>query len=148
MGIHGVFIVVEKALTKFRMTIFKQYKALNYLIAIPFTFVIVCFAWIFFRANNFNDAILIINNSLAFPGFSLDNILTNEFDRREYWVLIVAIVILLIKDFIDRNDMWIEKLNNKSFILRWLVYLIIILSIIFYGQYGDDTPAEFIYFQF
>jgi D-alanyl-lipoteichoic acid acyltransferase DltB (MBOAT superfamily) len=147
-AIHGLFIVIEKALTTLRMAIFKKSKALNYLIALPFTFFIVCFAWIFFRANNFSDAILIINNSFVFSNFSLNNMLTAEFDRREYWVLIVAIVILSIKDFIDRNDMWIEKLNRINLVLRWLVYLIIALSIIFYGQYGENTPAEFIYFQF
>ncbi|WP_033959533.1 MBOAT family O-acyltransferase [Psychroserpens jangbogonensis] len=148
-AIHGFIIVLEKVLTKYRKKIFtSKNHFLNYFLAIPLTFIIVCFAWIFFRANSFNDAMIVINNSFIFPPFSLDNILSKEFDRREYWVLIVAIVILLLKDFIDRNDKWIENLNKLNIVFRWLIYLVIVLSIIFYGQYGDDTPAEFIYFQF
>jgi alginate O-acetyltransferase complex protein AlgI len=150
-AIHGVFIVIEKALTRLRKKVFTAKRQfLNYVFAIPFTFFIVCFAWVFFRANSFSDALLIIQNSLNFNSkpFLWDNMYINNFDERELWVLFTAILALSLKDFIDRNDTWIIKLNQTNFTIRWAVYLILALSIIFYGQYGDDSPAEFIYFQF
>jgi len=150
-AIHGVFIVIEKALTRIRKKIFtKKTTVLNYVFAIPFTFFIVCVAWVFFRANSFSDALLIIQNSLNFNSkpFLWDNLYINSFDERELWVLFTAILVLSIKDFIDSNDKWINKLNQTNFTIRWAVYLLLALSIIFYGQYGDDSPAEFIYFQF
>ena len=150
-AVHGVFIVVEKSLVNVRKKIFgpKTY-FLNYIFAIPFTFLIVCFAWVFFRANSYNEAILIIGNSVNFNSkpFVWNNLYSSTFEERELWVLVFALIVLLVKDFIDRKDLWIEKLSKVNFILRWIVYLILALSIIFYGQYGDDSPAEFIYFQF
>ena len=61
---NGVVIVIEKAATKWRKTIFtSKNHILNYVIALPFTFFIVCFAWVFFRANSYSEAILIVSNS-------------------------------------------------------------------------------------
>lgn len=148
-AIHGAIIVLEKALSKARSKIFtSKTRFLNSVITVPLTFFIVCFAWVFFRANSFDDAILIITNSMHFQDFSLESLLTPDYDKREFLVLIVAIIVLLLKEVIDRHDIWIDKLPKVNFIFRWMVYIIIGLSIVYYGQYGDDTPAEFIYFQF
>lgn len=145
-AIHGFIIVIEKSLSKIRQRIFTSSPILNYLVAIPFTFFIVCFAWIFFRANSFGDAGLILKNAINFS--HQFDILSLGLDLREIQVLFTTIVILCIKDYFDRNDLWIERSMKLSFPLRWSFYIILVLSIIFYGVYGDNSQAEFIYFQF
>ena len=70
--IHGVIIVIEKAISKRKEKLFNLLnidKATfsNKLIFIMITFTIVCFAWVFFRANSFADSIVI------FQGFFTNN---------------------------------------------------------------------------
>jgi D-alanyl-lipoteichoic acid acyltransferase DltB (MBOAT superfamily) len=145
-AIHGVFIVVEKALTKFRMAIFKQYKALNYLIALPFTFFIVCFAWIFFRANSFGDAMLIINNTLQIK--DTQNIFNLGLKQTEFKLLFVMILLLLVFEMIHKRFSALIVLNKLYLPLRWIFYLTIVFCILIFGIYGENTVKEFIYFQF
>ncbi len=58
-GIHGLFLIIEKY-------VLKATKKKNYLLkswlSIIYTFIIVCFAWIFFRSNNVDEAFYIINH--------------------------------------------------------------------------------------
>ena len=66
-AVHGAIIVLEKALSKWRERIFVSVKlnretVVSKLLFISITFTIVCFAWIFFRANNLSDAITLISN--------------------------------------------------------------------------------------
>lgn len=147
-AIHGAFIVIEKSLSKVRTKIFESKMLLNYTLAIPFTFFIVCFAWIFFRANSLGEAMIVIDNSTKIEGFTWENFYLIGLDEREFMVLGVAILFLLIKEVIDRYDTWIDKLSTSNFLIRWSVYVILALGIIYYGQYGDESAAEFIYFQF
>lgn len=145
-AIHGVFIVVEKALTKLRMAIFKQYKALNYLIALPFTFIIVCFAWIFFRANNFSDAILIVSNSIQ--SAESTNIFSLGLKKPEFNLLFIMIGLLLVFEMIHKRFSGMKLLNKMYLPVRWSAYLIIVFCILIFGIYGENTVEEFIYFQF
>lgn len=142
-GIHGVFIVVEKALTTFRMTIFKQRNVLNYFIALPFTFFIVCFAWIFFRANNFSDAILIINNSLQIK--DTQNIFNLGVEKTELNLLFIMVVLLLCFELFHKNYNAIKQLNRLFIPVRYTVYCLIIIVLI---VFREVSISEFIYFQF
>jgi len=51
--------------------------------------------------------------------------------------------------------MWEKKgeiLENKFFkysgFVRWATYIILVLSIVYFGQYGTGNEHSFIYFQF
>src|SRR5690606_41099460 len=65
-AIHGLIIVVEKAFNKQRKSLFKrlniQDSLTHKIIFIPVISTIVCFAWIFFRANSFADSFVLVNN--------------------------------------------------------------------------------------
>ena len=145
-AIHGVFIVIEKALTKFRMKVFKSSNILNYVIALPFTFFIVCFAWVFFRANSYNEAIQIVNNSLQIEG--AQNIFKLGLKQPELYLLFVMILLLLVFEIIHRHFSAIKILNKTYLPIRWIFYLLIVFCILIFGIYGENTIKEFIYFQF
>ncbi|WP_338152376.1 MBOAT family O-acyltransferase [Psychroserpens jangbogonensis] len=145
-AIHGVFIVIEKALTKLRMAIFKKSKALNYLIALPFTFFIVCFAWVFFRANSFKDAVIIISNSFQIS--ETGNLFSLGLKKSEFNLLFVMIVLLLVFEIIHKRFEVTHVLNKTYLPIRWSFYLVIVFCILIFGIYGENTVKEFIYFQF
>ena len=77
-----------------------------------------------------------------------DSFFNLDLNEREFTVLICALLVLQLKDLFDRKDKWLTKLHNQIFVLRWITYLVIALSIIYYGVYGSDSGSEFIYFQF
>ena len=152
-AVHGTFIVAEKILkeqswtqtgsvAKFGRSFFGQG------FWMLFTFAIVCFAWIFFRANSFTDAYTVISQSLLFEGISKASFFSLGLPEHEFKAAAVFIILLLVFESIH-NKYGALKLFNKQFIVfRWVFYIVAVFVIIIFGIYGDATPKEFIYFQF
>lgn len=144
-AIHGFFYLFEHNLKRF-------FKKKNILIAVNknkiilffriiITFSIVSFSWIFFRSENINDAIFIINNI-----FKINSLIpTFTFDKKLLAICFAAIFILLIIDLISTKEDFIFFVSKQKTIFRWLVYYISVLMIIGFGNWGLN---EFIYFQF
>jgi len=144
--IHGCFIVAEKACSNHGLII-KKDSVLKKTVFTLFTFVIVCFAWIFFRAKSFSDSIYIASNLFNFnTGFK--NFYHLGLKYHEFYFEIIIIVLLLLFDFIHRKYNAVILLNKTPFLLRSLVYLVIIYAIFIFGIYGEGSVSEFIYFQF
>lgn len=124
---------------------FKIYKMLG-------TFAFVCLAWVFFRAQSIGQALDIIRNMIHFnPWVLTDGSLWEiGLDAREFNVLIVAIVILLITDIcIYRKVNLLEVFAKQNWIFKGLAIVFIILGILVFGIYGANyDAASFIYFQF
>ncbi len=154
-AIHGIIIVLEKATYKFKQPIFKflgLYKKsfANTLFFIVITFIIVDFAWLFFRANSFTDASLIIHNMFHnnfYEIFGKDLYLIG-LKENEFSALIISIIALSAFEIIHKRFNLSSWLNNQSFAFRWAAYLSIVLVITIFGVYGDENVSEFIYFQF
>ncbi|MEI8133279.1 MAG: MBOAT family O-acyltransferase, partial [Leptolinea sp.] len=77
-GLHGFYMVVESFYAPLRRKFFKKFhlekNPIIHVWQVVSTFVLVCFAWIFFRAQSLKDAIYIIShmldeNILACSGF-------------------------------------------------------------------------------
>jgi D-alanyl-lipoteichoic acid acyltransferase DltB (MBOAT superfamily) len=116
------------------------------------TFVLVCFAWIFFRANNISDAGFIISH--LFTGWEI----ALEFEKLKFLVLslglnesqfiiaIVSICIMELVHFIQRQRGSIRSLlSAQPIFFRWAAYYGLIFGIALFGQL---EAQEFIYFQF
>jgi D-alanyl-lipoteichoic acid acyltransferase DltB (MBOAT superfamily) len=147
-AIHGTIIVIEKALGGLRQKMFtRKGHPLSYLIGIPITFTIVCFAWIFFRANSFMDAKTIVKQaSESVP--SINSIYDLGLPNHEFKLLFVAILLLLLFEIIHKRFNALKVLNKIILPVRWVAYLLIVFSVLIFGIYGEDTLQEFIYFQF
>lgn len=143
-AIHGVFIVVEKGLTKIRKQIFTTKRVfLNYFLALPFTLFIVCFAWMFFRANSLRDAILLVKESVNFKVES--NIYDIGLEQFDLLVLGLAMILLIGFEIIHKRYNAIKLLNKQYKPIRYSFYFIIVMSLIIFRVIN---VSEFIYFQF
>jgi len=131
-GIHGLFFIVEGVLigTK-RDTRLKQF------FGMITTFTIVCFAWIFFRAQDFTHAIEFIQNI-----FSLE--FAHVLKPYRLIVAFLGISTLLLFDFLKKNKI-AKSLYLSHRPLRWGFYYLLIFMIVLFG---NTNSQEFIYFQF
>lgn len=144
-AIHGAIIVLEKYLANKGMTINRK-PFVSRIFFLPGIFIIVCFAWIFFRANSFADSVYVAQHifSLTTP----DNLYGLGLASHEFWAAVFAILLLLVFDAIHLKFNAIRILNKAPLIARHSFYLIVVFSIIIFGVYGGDSVQEFIYFQF
>jgi hypothetical protein len=125
------------------------------LLKVAYTFTLVCFAWIFFRANTVGDAFYIIAHlpdglrSLAFDMHSLAFIKMNILMRRDKWDFIIALLalaLLLTVHIVQRGRSMRELLAQQSAWVRWSCYYATIIAILFFGAFNESQ--QFIYFQF
>ncbi len=122
------------------------------LISVLTTFTLVSFAWIFFRANNVSSAIYIATH--IFTG--LDDIfyrLVNHLPvienfgigKKSILISVLLIIFLETVHFIQNKVNISEIILRKPAIVRWSIYYVLIIAIIFLGVYEN---RQFIYFQF
>lgn len=134
--LHGMFQVVEKILHLHKVDIKNHlYRALR----IAVTFLLVTFAWIFFRMPTFNDALVAIGKIFTQQG-------TLFVDSNTMLQMALGFAVLLTKDIIDEN--WPNKcqlLANCRVWVRIATYVVLIISILLFGVLDG---GQFIYFQF
>lgn len=154
-AIHGLIIMLEKALFPFRTYTYNTLSVnrnsfSNKLIFAGFTFFIVCISWVFFRANSLKDAFHIISNSLVdnYEGLYYGGLFKLGLDKVEFYVAILAIAVLLMFDLFHKKKAAIKWLSSQNMVFRYFVYVCIVFVILIFGVYGDMAPTEFIYFQF
>lgn len=116
------------------------------------TFVLICFSWIFFRANNLTDALTVVKGLIQLkPWVLTDGTLLNCGLNWPNWcVLISSLLVLLGVSTAKYNHIEIRTWFLKQGL--WLQYLIIIMAVfvvLVFGIYGSNYDAsQFIYFQF
>lgn len=115
----------------------KDFSIQHILLALK-TFVLVTLIWVFFRSQNFNEAMLIFKSLLRNGDLSTQNLIIENY----IWILFSLFIIFDILLYNKRFDTWIDK---YPFIARWSIYSILIFSIIVFSGV-ENFP--FIYFQF
>ena len=144
-ALHGVYNMLNIWLNKFthkatgvlkKIVSFITHKS----IAIPFTFVLVSFAWVFFRANNISQACYIIHKIIT-------NWHGKVFNKTGGFFIYatMGIAILFFKELKDEYGWNIHVLSSKNYYVR-LAGIIVLLMIISLTQVFNSS--QFIYFQF
>jgi len=111
---------------------------LNDLIRILWTFALVSFAWIFFRAPDVASAFGYIQGIVTWQDGSVEYF----FPPRVFLVLCLMIVV----EWIQRNKQHgLDIAGIRSQVLRWTIYLGLIVLIAAHGHFGS---MNFIYFNF
>lgn len=144
-GIHGLAQIVENLLKNY-LGIFRKNK-LGKWIATLIVFAFCNIAWVFFRANTLGESCYIIQH--LFEGIDCPlNYFRNNLGISvlNFIGMGMMILILALYDYIDARENAIQKLSEKNFAVRWSVYIIIGLIVVFLSQKGE--VAEFVYFQF
>ena len=137
--IHGVIQIVEKVLGIQKMN---GNNGLVRLGRILITFLLVNFAWIFFRMPTLGDAVGVIGHI-----FNIHQSLALEVTSKHIFLLmIVGTVILLLKDV--RDEFAPNKLKlfeSKYKVVRWVSYIAVIVLIMLTGVFD---AGQFIYANF
>ena len=136
-GIHGLLLSLENYLTSvFNFEI--ENKIIRFCLRI-LTFVVVCFAWIFFRAESFSDSITVLKQ-LIFIGDN-DFFHQIEFFGIRNWIfgIILPSLVLIIGSIRP-----VDKSFKKHEFFGMLLILVLLFTILLVGGGGN----EFIYFQF
>ncbi|MCF6319615.1 MAG: MBOAT family protein [Proteobacteria bacterium] len=122
----------------------KYFAGFNDVLHMLLTFMMVVFAWIFFRAENIGHALSYISEIFSSSLFSVP-IFT---DMKKAVLTLVFIVLFMAVEWLARNKQFaLDNLQNHLIKpIRWLVYLFIILTTYFFGNFSESI--EFIYFQF
>lgn len=154
-GLHGIYLVFSAASQNIREKIHKaigldKVPRLHTYLKVTVTFLLVCFAWIFFRANSLTDALYIILHLFAgwkdiFRFDIFNSIPSWEPFRLELMIAVASIGVLILVHLLQRRGSVVQILSQKPTWVRWSVYYSIILSILLFGNFGSK---QFIYFQF
>jgi alginate O-acetyltransferase complex protein AlgI len=126
---------------KFRKAVGISTKSVLYRIyGISVTFILISFAWIFFRARNLTEAFLIIKKIYFFSG----TLYTGEF--RRFLISITEIIFLIIIEMrIEYSGSWAFPFKNGIWVQEQMVYAFLIVLILVLGVFDG---GQFLYFQF
>lgn len=108
----------------------------------PVTFALICFTWVFFRANRFSDALLI---SRAMLGFA--NPVGPEPVLRSYMLVLLAAatVLVFLEPVLERAAASrLERWWLAPWFVRGLAYFSVAVVLVFFG----GSTQKFIYFDF
>ena len=174
--LHGMYIIIGMITKPVRDTITRltrivRFQSLHRALQMTITFILVMFAWIFFRANSINDAGRMIGGILNGLFSSVRSLLFHDFTGIQFFskimirktnaitifgfnskqyliemtILFISLGLLAMTEIIQREDDFIAMISKKRTIFRWSFYLIILLSILLFGMYSN---TQFIYFNF
>ena len=157
-GLNGIYQILGEILIPLRNKIITSMRVDrnsigHRAISAVFTFTMVDFAWIFFRANTTSDAINIIkamfgcrNPWILFDG----SLYTCGLDQKNFTVMLIGIALLLIVDLCKSKGIRIrEVVIKQSLWCRLVVIYAAVIAILVFGVWGAAyDAASFIYFQF
>ncbi len=105
------------------------------------TFILTCFAWVFFRAKDMGEALSYLAGMFGMGGGSISVIKGNVLTLG---ICGVGLIILVLLEWLQRRKAHaLEQLPIPA-VLRWVLYFVLAVCVInFLG-----TPKSFIYFQF
>ena len=157
-GLHGLYQIVSKMTFTIRSKLSTKLKIKTecfgyHVLQSVITFILVDFAWLFFRASSLKQALSILH-SIIFD-LQLGNTIVNKlylvgYDIKRFWLLLIEIVILFAVDCIHEKIIsiigWLDVRNR---ILRWGIYVFVCMALIvgIIHDFGLDA-STFIYTQF
>ncbi len=147
-GVHGLAQVIENFFTKEKKK--GQDKGRLRIGRMILVFIFVSFAWIFFRAQSLSDAAYVIRYTFSGIRHPMQYLKTGYHDlglaKKTIATCIGMIGLLGIYDALSLKYDVIECIGRWKVVLRWLLYLAIVLLILFGAPIGN--ASSFIYFQF
>ena len=155
--LHGLFQVIGYILKPVRdwcVNVFKvERNAFSHrVLKVLVTFLLVNFAWVFFRASSLGEAFLIIKNSLVFTPWMLadGSLYKHGLDSADFFVAIVGLIIVVVTDLVNYNGFVIrERILKQGIWIRYIIVIAAIISILVFGIWGPGyDSAAFIYQQF
>jgi len=140
--LNGVFILLFD-----KYLINKNNKILKRFIISLFISSLWALSLVFFRAQTFNEAIIMFNNLFETNKNILYDYGLNSLEF--YFTIKLLVAYILFEILIEKYTQLYNWFVRRSFIIRWSVYFSILVFILLFGSYGVGlNDNNFIYFQF
>lgn len=142
-SVHGIVMCYEFATKKFRKNLSRKVPPVLFTsLSTLFTFLFVCFAFIFFRADTFDDALTIAGKIFFDQG--------KLFIAEHNWLMLYSFTFLTVLFAIELSEEYelfgkFSLYNNSNMLVRHLTYCSLIMIILLLGVFDKN---QFIYFQF
>jgi D-alanyl-lipoteichoic acid acyltransferase DltB (MBOAT superfamily) len=155
--LHGFYQVIGALLMPARNFIVKIFKIdrqsfSHKLYKVIVTFLLVDFAWIFFRATNLSTALLMIKSMYLsiINGFPVNGLLYSMgLNQTDFNIAVISIFVMLMVSALQRKIHIRETLAKQNLPFRWLLYFVGVCSVIILGMYGaTGVSSAFIYYKF
>lgn len=148
-GIHGLLQIIETFLypkTRKGETVVRR----KHWWQLPITFILLCFTWIFFRANTIQDAFWVIYKLFWDASRPLNYLKTAAICLDMPYIsmvgMLLPVVVLAIYDGISLKQDVIKLVSRQKCFVRWPIYVLLLVVIALFSNKGIAT--EFIYMQF
>lgn len=134
---HGIFQIVEKMMNLHKLSSDGVFK----LIRIFVTFLLVNFAWVFFRLPSLNDAVAMIARM-----FTNHDTTIAEITPAMLLFIIMSVSVVFLKDWLDEYCERKHTLfHHQSTVVRWSIYVTMLFLILSCGVFD---ASQFIYVNF
>jgi len=163
-ALNGLYLIFGSATKRLRLKIasyigLTKIPKIYNVFQITTTFILICFSWIFFRAESLTDTAYIIRNLLKGVGSWVYYFITHltaassgklaglmiGMTTNDFILALAFIAILITVESIQTTKNIVEQINRQHKIIRWIIYYSLITSTILLGVYSN---TKFIYFQF
>jgi D-alanyl-lipoteichoic acid acyltransferase DltB (MBOAT superfamily) len=147
-ALNGVYLVFGAITASARDSLFRtiglaKENPLRSLLRMATTFLLVCFAWVIFRAKNMPDAWYVITHFAS--DWDFDRIGTPQFLLRQLPVAVAGIAVLELGHLCRGRFSIHGLLARLPLPPRWALYASFVIGVLMFGVY---RKAQFIYFQF
>lgn len=106
------------------------------------TFNLVTFAWIFFRSNGFEAALLYIKNMFTnfLPWELFDQTMFSlGVSQNAFTLILLHLIVWFAVEYFTKNQKeGIDALVRSHLIIRWAIYILLIFDVILFGVYGSQ----------
>jgi len=140
-ALHGIYQICSVSFKSFNERNLLGYRSLTNAFHVLLTFMLVSFAWIFFRANNVDQAFAICKSIFSMKPGGLFIGTPEGFAYSIIWILFLLVVEYVTEYYSDI----IKVFYNPNKVLRYGGYVVVVLVIILFGVFNG---GQFIYFQF
>ncbi|NLV72827.1 MAG: MBOAT family protein [Actinobacteria bacterium] len=153
-ALHGFYLILGlwtrgARETAARVTRLERHRTIRRMLGAVWVFVLVCFAWIFFRAESLDQAVLIVRR--LFGGWQLHpSYVSATLDKMGVSAVDVVILLLSI-GFMELVHLWQSSEEERRLFarsrapVRWLIGYGLVFAILVAGVFSNN---QFIYFQF
>lgn len=148
-AIHGILQIIETFLypkTRGGVPVIRK----KHWWQLPLTFALLCFTWIFFRANTIQDAFWIISRLFWDIGRPVNYLKTAviclDMSYLSMFGMALSALALFVWDLLSLKQDVIELISRQKPPVRWTLYVLLLVIIALFSYKGIAT--EFIYFQF
>ncbi len=151
-ALHGFYMILFSVCEPLKNKLFNKSRSKTFfqIGSILLTFSLTAFTWIFFRAKNIQDALLIGTNTFKGWHWGLhyvnDTLTGLKLSKSGFYFSLFLILSLeLVHYYQEKHGSIRVLINSKPAIVRWTIYCSFIITIILLGVYEQK---QFIYFQF